>query len=103
MAGKRMLDTNIVVALFRGRPEILRKVDTTEIFVISNIVLGELYYGALNSIRKDDELDQIRNLMAKSRMLSCGFQTSWRYGEIKRDLRLKGRLIPENDIWIAAL
>ncbi|GCL35383.1 virulence associated protein C [Sphaerospermopsis reniformis] len=36
-------------------------------------------------------------------MLECNTQTSRIYGEIKNQLRLKGRPLPENDIWIAAM
>jgi tRNA(fMet)-specific endonuclease VapC len=33
----------------------------------------------------------------------CDAETAQQYGEVKNKLRLKGRPLPENDIWIAAL
>ena len=36
-------------------------------------------------------------------VLICDTETSRQYGEIKNLLRAKGRPIPENDIWIAAI
>jgi tRNA(fMet)-specific endonuclease VapC len=36
-------------------------------------------------------------------VLGCELETARRYGEIKNALRLKGRPIPENDMWIAAI
>lgn len=36
-------------------------------------------------------------------MLACDLDTAREYGVIKNALREKGRLIPENDIWIAAI
>ena len=36
-------------------------------------------------------------------MLSCDAVTAWIYGEVRDRLRLKGRPIPENDLWIAAI
>lgn len=36
-------------------------------------------------------------------MLGCDAETARQYGEVKNRLRLKGRPLPENDIWIAAL
>ncbi len=36
-------------------------------------------------------------------VLGCDSDTARRYGEVKNALRLKGRPIPENDIWIAAV
>jgi len=35
--------------------------------------------------------------------LICDIETATHYARIKNDLRLKGKPIPENDIWIAAL
>ena len=36
-------------------------------------------------------------------MLPCDTATAQQYGDIKNQLRAKGRPIPENDIWIAAI
>jgi tRNA(fMet)-specific endonuclease VapC len=36
-------------------------------------------------------------------VLGCDAVTAQQYGRIKNDLRSKGRPIPENDIWIAAV
>ncbi|OQY14885.1 MAG: hypothetical protein B6I32_08525 [Desulfobacterium sp. 4572_20] len=38
-----------------------------------------------------------------SSILGCDLQTSREYAKIKNALREKGRPIPENDIWIAAI
>jgi len=35
--------------------------------------------------------------------VGCDAVTAQQYGRIKNDLRAKGRPIPENDIWIAAV
>jgi tRNA(fMet)-specific endonuclease VapC len=36
-------------------------------------------------------------------VLACDLETARHYGRIKDGLRRKGRPLPENDIWIAAL
>jgi tRNA(fMet)-specific endonuclease VapC len=36
-------------------------------------------------------------------VLACDAITATYYGNVKDQLRLKGKPIPENDIWIAAL
>jgi len=36
-------------------------------------------------------------------VLTCDMDTAKKYGIIKSVLRMKGRPIPENDIWIAAI
>ena len=40
---------------------------------------------------------------AATSVLSCDLGTAHVYGEVKDELRLKGRPIPENDVWIAAV
>lgn len=36
-------------------------------------------------------------------MLGCDLETAYRYGEVKNKLRFKGKTLPENDMWIAAI
>lgn len=37
------------------------------------------------------------------RILPCDLEAARQYGRLKNDLRAKGRPLPENDIWIAAV
>ncbi|MEK7312207.1 MAG: type II toxin-antitoxin system VapC family toxin, partial [Chloroflexota bacterium] len=67
------------------------------------IVLGELYYGALKSSRAKENLERIADLVASADILDCDSRTARLFGEVKDRLRQKGRPIPENDIWIAAM
>src|SRR5882724_11660033 len=103
MNGKYLLDTNIVIAIFAGDPNILEPlVQSNEVF-LPTIVLGELYYGARKSTHVDSYISRIDELAARSTLLGSDTDTSRHYGRIKHDLRAKGRPIPENDIWIAAV
>jgi tRNA(fMet)-specific endonuclease VapC len=65
--------------------------------------IGELWYGALKSARRDDNLQRIRELAAALPVLAADRAVAEMYGDIKQALRAKGRPIPENDIWIAAI
>lgn len=50
MRGRYLLDTNIVIALFGEDAAVLQRLaDAQEVFLCS-IVLGELHYGARNSV-----------------------------------------------------
>lgn len=103
MTGRVLLDTNIVIALFAQEVAVQQHLaTTTEVFVLS-IVLGELYYGARKSARIATNVAQVNIFAANSAVLVCDTATSQYYGEIKNVLRTKGRPIPENDIWIAAI
>jgi len=103
MNGRVLLDTNIVIALFRRDSKVHRHLaETTEVFMAS-IVLGELFYGAYRSTNVQANIARIRELAERSTVLVCDSTTAQHYGHIKSALRGEGHPIPENDIWIAAL
>jgi len=52
------------------------------------------------SPRRKLEIEQLERTVI---ILEVTKSTARIYGEIKYQLRMKGRLIPENDIWIAAI
>lgn len=103
MSGKYLLDTNIIIALFASEAAVIKSLTQAEEVFIPSIAVGELYYGARKSGRVKDNLDRIDKLVACSILLGCDVKTASKYGEVKHLLRLKGRPLPENDIWIAAL
>ncbi len=103
MAGKVLLDTSVVVAIFAGKEESVRSAyRAAEQAYVSSTVLGELYLGALGSARIQDNLREIEMFAAGVTLVSCDAETARIYAEVKRALRLRGRPIPDNDIWIAA-
>jgi tRNA(fMet)-specific endonuclease VapC len=97
MAGKFLLGTNVIVALFSGDKHV-----QAEVFAPST-ALGELYYGARKSAHAAENLARIERFAAAPQILSCNSMTAWIYGEFEDLLRLKGRPVPENDIWIVAI
>lgn len=103
VSGKYLLDTNVVIALFAGEPSVRRHFDVAPNLFLPNIVIGELYYGACASGRKAANLRRIDAFVADSEVLFCDAQTARDYGDVRFNLRQKGRPIPENDVWIATL
>ena len=103
MDGRFLLDTNIVIALFAQDNNVIEQIRRANEVYIPAIVLGELYYGAYNSSRKDENLDRIDQLGLEVSVLACNKGTAKNYGQIKAQLKRKGKPIPENDIWIAAI
>lgn len=103
MSGRFLLDTNIVIALFADDVIVKSNLaQATDVFIPS-IVIGELCYGARKSGRVGTNLAKIDEFVAGSTILACDAETARQYGEVKNNLRLKGRPLPENDVWIAAL
>jgi len=103
MSGKFLLDTNVVIALFAGDSVVVDFLHNAEEVFVPSVVIGELCYGARKSSRVEDNLARIDDFAASNVILSCDAETAYRYGEVKDRLRQKGRPIPENDIWIAAI
>lgn len=103
MTGKVLLDTNIVVGLFKDDPAIRRSLAQHPEVLVPAVVLGELYYGAQKSARVDKNLQQINRFLTEAAVIESNAATAYEYGLIKNELRLKGLPIPENDLWIAAV
>lgn len=103
MSGSVLLDTNIVIGILAKEEAILSRLVETESVFLPSIVLGELYFGAFKSAHPDDNAQRIDRLATSTAVLSCDGITALHYGRIKTALRAKGRPIPENDIWVAAI
>lgn len=101
--GRFLLDTNIIIALFQNEPSTQQHLTETAQVFVPSIVLGELYYGAYRSGRVTENVARINEFAASNTIFGCDLETAQHYGQIKNGLRVKGRPIPENDIWIAAI
>jgi len=103
MAGRLLLDTSFVIDLFHGDTAAQRRTAAAEEVFLSTVALGELYYGAERSNRRSELLGQVEALASAVTILPCDLDTARIYGSIKQGLRSKGRPLPENDVWIAAV
>ena len=102
-AGSVLLDTNVVVAHFRNDPHLTARLSAASALYIPWVVLGELQYGALRAQRREAQLTLIRDFLQSATLLLPDQTTSERYGQVKAELAGIGTLIPDNDIWIAAM
>ncbi|MBK8493210.1 MAG: type II toxin-antitoxin system VapC family toxin [Saprospirales bacterium] len=103
MSGRYLLDSNIVIAIFNDDQSVIDKVNQDPEIYVPSIGVGELYYGAFNSSKKQTNIDRIDQLRTEVTVLACDDYTAKFYGQIKKGLKDKGTPIPENDIWIAAI
>lgn len=102
MSGRYLLDTNVVIPLFADDPQVVQVLANADELFLPAVVVGELYYGAWRSARPSHNLRHIDEFAAASVVLACDAHTARLYGDVKQKLRLKGRPLPENDLWIAA-
>lgn len=103
MNGDYLLDSNIIIDLFRGDKKVVSIVQKIETVYIPVIVIGELFFGANKSNRTTTRITEIEQFEEEVIILDITRSTAQIYGEIKDQLRQKGKPIPENDIWIAAI
>jgi tRNA(fMet)-specific endonuclease VapC len=94
-----ILDSVSAIAILNGK---LTLPEETELYM-PGIVLGELYAGAEQSARIEENVRRVEVLAARTKILFCDQDTTRTYGRIVAQLRKKGRPIPQNDIWIAAI
>ena len=103
MRGENLLDSNIIIDLFRGDQKTIDWIKGINEVILPVIVIGELYFGAQKSNHTLRRLQEIERLEEIATILDITKSTARIYGEIKDQLRVKGLPIPENDIWIAEI
>ena len=101
---KILLDTNTYSAHVQGNTEtsaILR--DSSIVVYMPVIVVAELRVGFKSGNRELENEIILKAFLKKSTILEVNLETTDQYAKIIKSLRLKGRPIPTNDVWIAAL
>ena len=99
------LDTNAYRDFMRGVVERVEIVRTVQAVVLPLIVLGELRAGFAAGDRESSNAANLQRFLASPRVsvLPADEQTTHHYARLHRQLRDRGRPIPTNDLWIAAL
>lgn len=98
-----ILDTNALSAFIDGDAAVgalLRRQDRAAIPVI---VLGEFRYGILGSRQRKKYEAWLEQYVPQFDVLSVTHETTIPYSSLRAFLKSRGRPIPANDVWIAAL
>lgn len=101
---KYLLDTNICIAVMKGRPAVQSKIssiDPVEIG-ISSIVLAELAYRIWKSSQKERNTQALTDFCSICSVWDWPAAAADTYGEIRGLLEQQGRIIRANDLLIAA-
>jgi tRNA(fMet)-specific endonuclease VapC len=97
---KYLLDANVVIALFKSKPAVVRALRFHNLgeIAVSSIVLHELYFGACksNSRRSFADLETLRFAI-----LPFDAEDAARAGEIRAALAVRGTPIGPYDVLIA--
>ena len=100
-----LLDTSAYSALRRGHQPVLDVLRRSETVAVPSVVLGEFYSGFRAGNRWAVNTAHLTQFLGKPsvRVLNVTGETALRYAEVDVFLRKKGRPIPRNDVWIAAV
>jgi tRNA(fMet)-specific endonuclease VapC len=103
MSDRFVLDTNIIIALIDGDLAVRERIARASEVFIPCPALGELYFGAYRSNHPEVHLTVIDDLARSYAILPIDGGTAKIFGKLQQSLREKGRPIPINDVWIAAI
>lgn len=103
MPGRYLIDTSVAVEMLVGRVSARQALARGGELLISSITVGELLFGARKSRQTEANIAHIEALLAEMPVLSVNTNSARHYGALKDILRRKGKMIPDNDLWIAAL
>lgn len=98
-----ILDTNAVSSLLAGDPALGDLLAPRQRHHLPVLVIGEYLFGLVRSRHRERLGLLFAALIRESRVLVVDQVTAEVYSRVRDELRTKGRPIPENDVWIAAL
>ena len=98
-----ILDTNALSAAADRQPSALAIVSEAESIAVPVIVLGEYRLGIAQSRHRVSYENWLHEWISSVTVLDIDEETSQSYAALGLELKRKGRPIPTNDLWIAAL
>ncbi len=99
-----LLDTNVIIELMAGNRKVVEQMaDLGRVRVaISAVTVAEAAYGAQRSARPDYELGRVKGMTDHLTVLPIDATVAFRYAVLKAQLALRGELLEDNDLYIAA-
>jgi predicted nucleic acid-binding protein len=98
-----IIDTNALSAAADDDPAVVAVLGRAEQMAIPVIVLGEYRYGIARSRNRATYENWLTDLLSDCFVLDINEPTTHYYADIILELMGKGKPIPTNDLWIAAL
>jgi predicted nucleic acid-binding protein len=98
-----ILDTNALSAAADDDPAVAAILAGVEQMAIPVIVLGEYRHGIAESRNRASYESWLTELLRDCLVLDVNEPTTHCYAEITLELKRRGKPIPTNDVWIAAL
>jgi len=101
---KYLLDTDTCIFWLKGVASLRERMDAVGIeqVAISKITLAELYFGAHNSAKIEDNLARAETLAHHIAVLPLNDAALKIFGRVKAELRRQGQPLPDFDLLIAS-
>ena len=101
---KILLDTNAYSEFMSGNKFVFDYIIEAEEIYLSTVMLGELFAGFQGGKKYLRNKEDLKSFISKDgiKIINVSIETAEIFGEIKSELSKKGKMIPLNDIWIAA-
>ena len=99
------LDTNAYSAFLRGDSSVYGAILQADLVQLPVFVLGELYYGFKGGKKAKLNKTNLSQFLKKgsAELINTSQETATIFADIKHRLKKRGKSIPLNDVWIAAL
>jgi len=102
-----LMDTNHASRFLAGEPKLKARVQASQgkgdRFGISMTVLGELYYAAYASGRRQENLKRLKAFLDSALIWEFDARAAEEFGKIQAEQKKKGKPIPPMDAQIAAV
>jgi tRNA(fMet)-specific endonuclease VapC len=101
---KILLDTNAYSGFMSGDQLVFDYLVEAEIIYLSTVMIGELFAGFHGGSKFTQNKNELKTFLSKEgvTIIDVSIETAEIFGEVKSQLRRKGKMIPLNDIWIAS-
>lgn len=101
---KVLLDTNAYSGFMAGDKKVFDYIVEAEVIYLSTIVIGELFTGFHGGEKFVQNREELKDFLGKDgvTIIDVTMETAEIFGELRSGLAKKGKMIPLNDIWIAA-
>lgn len=94
MAGDYLFDTNVAIVFMAGEPTVRERVVKATSVATSFVVLGELYFGALKSAKRAENLARVEKFRHDVPVIGWDGETARRYGAPPSHCRSPGDPLP---------
>lgn len=100
-----LIDTNVYTSALKGEHETIKVLQRANEIVVCSITIGELLSGFKAGNKGKKNREELAEFLDSPRVQVYGIDTNTAefYSEVLNNLRKKGKPIPTNDIWIAAV